>query len=117
MTYIYIHHLPSPPLNTYIEDLYYWDGPPPYPRLKVAPIPSLHLMVNLGDTFKVYGPNRAEPIATCTESWAVGLWNTYHIVDWPLNVQFFGIHFKAGGGYPFFELPLCELHNQVVSLD
>ena len=117
MTYTYIHHIPSPPLSAYIDDLYYWGGPPPYQHLKVLPLPSLHLMVNFGDPFQVHKPDQAEPFVTCTESWAVGLWNTYHIVDWPLNVQFFGVHFKAGGVYPFLGLPLSELHNQVVSLD
>ena len=117
MTYTYIDHIPSPPLNAYIDDLYYWNGPPPYPRMKVLPLPSLHLMVNFGDPFQVHNPDQTEPFVTCTESWALGLWNRYHIVDWPLNVQFFGVHFKAGGVYPFLGLPLSELHNQVVSLD
>lgn len=117
MPYTYIHHIPSPPLNTYIDDLYYWDGPAPYLRMKVLPMPSLHLMVNFGHAFQVYEPDRAELFTTCTESWAVGLWSTYHVVNWPQNVRFFGVHFKAGGGYPFLRQPLSELHNQVVSLD
>ncbi|MFQ4143815.1 hypothetical protein [Chlorogloeopsis sp. ULAP02] len=28
-----------------------------------------------------------------------------------------GVHFKAGGGTPFFALPTGELHNQILSLD
>jgi AraC-like DNA-binding protein len=28
-----------------------------------------------------------------------------------------GVHFKAGGGAPFFALPVGELHNQILSLD
>jgi len=117
MTYTYISHIPSPPLNAYINDLYYWRGPAPYSRLKVLPLPSSLLMVNLGDAFQVHKPNQIEPSAACKESWAVGLWDMYHIVDWPTHVRFYGIHFKAGGAYPFFRLPLSELHNQVVSLD
>jgi AraC-like DNA-binding protein len=113
----YIGHVPSPPLNTYIDDLYFWCGSAPYSHLKALPMPSLHLMVNFGDAFRVYEPDQAEPVATCTESWAMGLLSTYHIVDWPPNVQFFGIHFKPGGVYPFLGLPLSELHNQVVPLD
>ncbi len=113
----YTRYVPSPPLNSYIYDLYYLNGPAPYPRLKVFPMPVLHLMVNFGDDFQVQEPQQAEPFATCTESWSVGLWSTYHIVDWPLNVQFFGVHFKPGGAYPFLQLPLSDLHNQVVSLD
>jgi len=80
-------------------------------------MPALHLMVNFGDAFQVYEPDQPVPFATCTESWTVGLWSTYHIVDWPANVKFFGVHFKAGGVYPFLRHPLSELHNRVVSMD
>lgn len=114
---VYISHIPSPLLTTYIDDLYYIDGTAPYSRLKALPMPSLHLMVNFSDTFRVYEPDQSQPVATCTESWVMGLLSTYHIVDWPPNVQFFGIHFKPGGVYPFLSLPLSELHNQVVPLD
>jgi AraC-like DNA-binding protein len=113
----YIPHIPAPPLNAYIDDLYYIDGLPPYPRLKALPMPSLHLMVNLGDAFRVYETDQSQPVATCTESWAMGLLSTYHLVDWPLNIQFFGVHFKPGGVYPFLGIPLSELHNQIVPLD
>jgi hypothetical protein len=49
----YISHIPAPPLNTYIYDLYHIDGQSPYPRLKVSPDAMLHLMVNLGQPFEV----------------------------------------------------------------
>lgn len=117
MTYTYISHVPSPPLDAYIDDFYYWAGPAPYARLKVMPIPSLHVMVNLGQPFEVYGHDQPQPFTTCTDAWAVGLWSTSHIVHWPQKVDFLGVHFKPGGAYPFFRQPLSELHNQVVSLD
>src|SRR5262249_28858708 len=107
-------HVPAPPLNAYIDDLYYLDGATPYPRQKVLPHPSLNLMVNLADAFAVSDSNHPQPFVTCSESWWVGLWTTYHVVDWPPNVQFYGVHFKPGGVYPFLQFPLSELHNQVV---
>ena len=113
----YIRHIPSPPLNSYVDDFYYIDGPAPYSRLKVPPMPSLHLMFNLGQPFLVYAPDAAVPYATCTESWWIGLWNSYYIIDWPTPVQFFGIHFKPAGLYPFLPFPLSELHNRVVPVD
>jgi AraC-like DNA-binding protein len=117
MTYTYISRIPAPPLSAYIDDIYYWDGPPPYPRLKVVPIPALHLMVNLGDAFQVFEPDKNKPSAICSESWAVGIWNVYHTVVWPTQVKFYGVHFKASGLYPFLGFPLSEMFNQVVSLD
>ena len=114
---IYMSHNPSPPLNSYIDDLYYMDGPAPHSRLKTFPLPFLHLMVNFGQPFSVSTSDQVQPFATCTQSWWVGMFNSYHIVDWPSSVQFFGIHFKPGGAAPFLHLPLSELHNQVVALD
>jgi AraC-like DNA-binding protein len=113
----YISCIPSPPLNAYIDDLYYLDGPASYPRQKVLPVASSNLMINLGYPFDVYGPDQAEPFITCTHSWWVGIWSTYHSVDWPLNVQFFGVHFKPGGAFPFLQFPLSEMNSQVVPLD
>jgi AraC-like DNA-binding protein len=113
----YACYIPSSPLDYYIDDLYYLDGPAPYPRQKVLPVASSNVMINLGHPFQVFEPDKAEPFVTCTESWWVGVWSTYHTVDWPLNVQLFGIHFKPGGAYPFLQLPLSELNGQVVPLD
>lgn len=112
----YKRHIPGEPLRPYIEDLYYFDGPPPHPRLKVLPMPSLNLMVNLGRPFR-FSPMDVQQETLCTESWWVGIWSTYHVVEWPQQVRFFGVHFKPGGVYPFLKLPLSELHNQVVPLD
>jgi AraC-like DNA-binding protein len=74
-------------------------------------------MINLGDSFDVYGPGQAKPFITCKDSWWVGIWNTYHSVDWPSSVRLFGVHFKPSGAYPFLQFPLSELNGQVVSLD
>jgi len=113
----YIRYIPSPPLNAYVDDLYYLEGPASYPRQKVLPVASSNLMINLGSPFHVYEPDQAEPFITCTDSWWVGIWSTYHSVDWPLSVQFFGVHFKPGGAYPFLQFPLSEMNSQVVPLD
>ena len=113
----YIRYIPSPPLNAYIEDLYYLDGPAPYPRQKVMPVASSNLMVNLGDSFDVYRPDQTEPFITCTDSWWVGVWSTYHAVDWPPTVRLFGAHFRPGGAFPFLQVPLSEINGRVVPLD
>jgi len=113
----YLSCIPSPPLAAYIDDLYYLDGPASYRRQKVLPVASSNLMINLGDPFDVYAPDQVKPFMTCSDSWWVGIWNTYHSVDWPPNVKFFGVHFKSGGAYPFLRFPLSEMNRQVVPLD
>lgn len=111
-----VHH-PSPPLTAYIHSIYYLDGPRPYPHEKILPAAWLDLKFNLGSTIQAFEADQTEPFMACTESWSVGLWSVYHIVDWPLDTRFFGVSFKPGGAYPFLQIPLSELHNRVVSLD
>lgn len=113
----HISHIPARPLSDYIDDIYYLDGVSPYPRLKVSPVPSLNLMVNMGQPFDVYTADQAAPFATCTESWWIGQWNRYYIVDWSQPVRFYGVHFKPAGVFPFLRLPMSELSNQVVPVD
>jgi AraC-like DNA-binding protein len=112
-----IYHNPSPPLDTYIERLYYLDGPMPYSHERIIPDPRLDLKFSFGGTIRAYKEDNPEPLAICSDSWWVGLWNTYHVVEWPSNVQFFGILFKPGAAYPFLGIPVSELHSNVVALD
>jgi AraC-like DNA-binding protein len=113
----YIRHIPSPPLDTYIDYFYYLDGSMPYRREKVLPTGWLDLEVNLGDAIQIYDASGTKSVATCVDSWWVGVWSTYGTVEWPLSIQLIGIHFKPGGAYPFLKFPLSELHNQIVSAD
>ena len=32
----YLQHIPRAPLNAYIDDMYYLDGPAPYARLRLV---------------------------------------------------------------------------------
>jgi AraC-like DNA-binding protein len=117
MTYSYIRHIPSPPLDKHIDYFYYLDGSKPYPYEKILPTGWLDLEINFGGPIQVYDASETTAVATCVDSWLAGVWSTYGTVEWPLNIQLFGIHFKPGGAYPFLKFPLSELHNQIVSAD
>jgi AraC-like DNA-binding protein len=113
----YIRHIPSPPLNSYIDYFYYLDGSRPYPREKILPTGWLDLEINFGGPIQVYDASGTRRVATCVETWWAGVWSTYGTVEWPSNIQLLGIHFNAGGAYPFLKFPLSELHNQIVWAD
>jgi AraC-like DNA-binding protein len=113
----FLRYTPAPPLNAYINQFYYLDCPMPYPREKILPLPWVDLKVNFGGEFRAYRQDCAEPFTTCTDSWWLGLWSSYHIVEWPPDIELFVVDFKPGGAYPFLQLPLVELHNQAVALD
>ena len=110
-------HIPSAPLNIYINSMWYSEGPAPFRRLKSMPMPSLHMQINFGESFKMYRPDATAPFIVGAESWSVGLCNEYTIMEWPERIQVLNVSFRPGGAYPFMQLPLSELHNQFVSLD
>jgi hypothetical protein len=45
--------VPRPPLDGLIDDLYYLEGAPPYPRLTLPPMAGAVLIVNLGAPFRI----------------------------------------------------------------
>jgi AraC-like DNA-binding protein len=113
----FILHIPAPPLNTFIKALYVPAGSMPYAREKILPVPWVDLKINFGGPVAVSNSDHAETLVSFCESWVVGLWSTYHLVEWLPDMHFVGVSFKPGGAFPFLRLPLSELHNQVVSLD
>jgi hypothetical protein len=50
----FISHIPSPPLNFYINSFYYPNESLPLPREKILPLPGLDLKINFGGDFQVY---------------------------------------------------------------
>lgn len=79
-------------------------------------MPSEHLMVNLGEPYRMHDADRATPPIICAESWCMGLWTRYYVVSWAPPIRLVGVHFKPAGLYPFLQVPLSELHDQVVPL-
>ncbi|QPC82245.1 AraC family transcriptional regulator [Phototrophicus methaneseepsis] len=112
----YIRYIPLPPLNRYIEHLYYLDGQMPFPQEHILPVPLLDLKINLGGAFRMYDEERAG-CQTLTESWLVGLYGVSHRIEWPSDLCLYGVRFKPGGAYPLAGLPMSELYNQVVPLE
>jgi AraC-like DNA-binding protein len=111
--------IPAPPLAAYVERLWYCEGQAPYPRLKVLPVPSLHLMINLGDACRVYGPgaNRTGPGVAGDAIWAAGLRSACHVMDLPRDVRALNVSFIPSGAYPFLQMPLGELRDRVAPLE
>ena len=113
----YIRYKPSPPLDSYINYLYYLEGARPYLHEKILPLPVLDMKINLGGAVHVYDSDHSDRCGVFAESWWVGLWTVPHALDWPHDLRLFGVNFKPFGAYPFLQFPLSELQNQIVPLD
>jgi AraC-like DNA-binding protein len=113
---LYVSRVPRAPLDGLIDDLYYLEGTPPYPRLMLPPMPGALLIVNLGAPFRVrVGTDRelAEyadgiVITTPTRAFEFG---------YPPSTRSVGVHFKAWGPAPFLPMPAVELCDRPATLE
>jgi AraC-like DNA-binding protein len=114
---VYVQHIPSPPLDRYIECLFYMEGWMPFRQEKIPPTPALNLQINLGDALHMYeSDHRSSPISL-TESWLGGLYGVHHSIDWTSYMRMYGARFKPNGAHPFLDFPLTEVYNRIVALD
>jgi AraC-like DNA-binding protein len=119
MHMIYYTYLPRPPLSQFVEFLWFREG---YnvskAQARLLPIGSMELVINLrSDTIPLFNRHSRKQCGNARGSMICGVHSEGFIVDIDSKVCVMGVHFKAGGGAPFFPLPSGELHNQIVSLD
>jgi AraC-like DNA-binding protein len=108
--------VPRPPLDGLIDDLYYLEGAPPYPRLTLPPMPAAVLIVNLGAPFRVRAGTDIEAaeyadgvvVTTPTRALEFG---------YPPGTRSVGVHFKPWGPAPFLPMPAAELCDRPVTLE
>jgi AraC-like DNA-binding protein len=96
---------PGPPLADFVDFLWLYDGyVAPHAQERLLPAGTMELVFRLDadgtDVAGLMGP-RSEFLALDTSR--------------PFSA--IGVHFRPGGGFPFFGVPGCELHNRSVTLE
>ncbi|WP_205315824.1 helix-turn-helix domain-containing protein [Nonomuraea lactucae] len=112
----YVSRVPRPPLDGLIDDLYYLEGAPPYPRLTLPPMPSAVLILNLGAPFRIRAGNDIETaeyadgcvVTTPTRAFEFG---------YPPGTRSVGVHLKPWGLAPFLPMPAAELCDRPVTVE
>lgn len=110
----YVSRVPQPPLDQLVDDLYYLEGNPPYPRFKLPPMPSAVLILNLGDRFRI-GTSGARP-AEFADGCLLTTGTRHLEFSYPAYTRSVGVHFKPWGWAPFVGIPgseVCDLHLTV----
>lgn len=114
----YLSRKPAPPLDRFIDDLYCLSGEPGHRRrLSVPPMPSAHLMINLGEPARLCDSEPAIPDAVLTDGWFMGMWTRRFTVEYGRTVHVVGVHFKPWGLAPFVTMPMSELRDRWVPVD
>ena len=90
----------------------------PHPRERLLPDGSVELVINLHDErVPVYTAGDLDRCEVFRGGVVAGPHSHFFAIDTATELNVVGVHFKAGGAYPFFKLPSGELHNLHVGLD
>ena len=113
----YVSRVPAPPLDRFVDDIYCLSGVPAHRRMNVPPMPSSHLLVNLGEPVRLRDPGTTAPPVVLTDGLFAGLWTRRLLVEYPDRVRLAGVHFKPWGLSPFVGRPAAEFRDRCVPLD
>jgi len=110
---------PQPPLCDLVALLWYCEGAvQPHAKERVLPDGSMELVINLReDSLRVYDRNNPLRYQNFGHSVVVGTHSQFVVIDTANQASLMGVHFKAGGAFPFFMVPVDELRDVHVSLD
>ena len=108
----FVSYRPGPPLNEFVE--YVWlieDGQAP--RLeKILPSGTIELVVNLkNDEIHIHDPERPERFQRLSGAVFSGTYSRSFICNAQQHEAIMGVHFKAGGAFPFLGANASELTN------
>ena len=96
---------PGPPLSGFVDSFWIYEGyAPPHGRERLLPTGTTELV------FTVDAKGRVA-------SGVAGARSECLLLDTSTPFSVIAVHFRPGGGYPFFGAPSTELHNRSVTLD
>lgn len=103
------YRMPRAPLAPFVEMLWLHEGyVRPHPRERLLPNATMELVIGLKDGARADDTRGTTLVGAHSQSW---------VLDTSEAISVIGVHFKAGGGFPFFAMPAGELHNLRVPLD
>ena len=116
---LYLAHKPSPPLSDFVDLFWLYEGyDVPHKRERLLPDGTVELVINLKeDRIRVYDSDQAKQFQTIPGCVVSGPRSEFFVIDTDSEACTIGVHFKAGGAFPFFRFPPAELSNQSVGLD
>jgi AraC-like DNA-binding protein len=114
----YVGRTASPPLDAFVERIWYCSGAPLHTRERVLPGGgAVDLLVNLAEDQIPSDP--ANPAAVRAHSGAVfrGTSTQGFTYDPRLRASMLGVHFRPGGAFPFLGISPSEIVDGQVQLD
>lgn len=113
------HYKPAPPLDRFVSVIWMMESAAaPHARERLLPDGSVEMVFNLqDDRIPVYSRQGLDKCEIFRGSVICGPHSRFFAINTAKDLNVVGVHFKAGGAYPFFKLPAGELHNAHVGLE
>jgi AraC-like DNA-binding protein len=114
----YLEHHPAPPLDCFVENIWYWEGDAPgHPKDTVMASGRVGILINLkSDALAWYGGERFATRNTLKGISLCGTHSRAFAID-AYQPHMLGVQFRPGGSFPFFAPPAREFQDAHISLD
>ena len=112
-------HIPQPPLSEFIHFLWLYDGySQPHAKERILPSGEMQLVINLlEDESRFYDNEDPERCHRFRGALLYGSHSQYQVIDTAEQASVIGVHFRAGGAFPFLRVPAGELRETTLSLE
>jgi AraC-like DNA-binding protein len=117
---LFFRQIPKPPLNEFVGLFWFYDRytAGDHKQERLMPDGSVELVINLRENeSRIYDRRDLNSFNRFPGAVVCGPQSKFFVIDTAQQASVVGIHFKPGGAFPFFRLPLDELHNVHVSLE
>lgn len=114
---IFETHTLKKPLVHYIESIFYYKGfKPDHSIERVVPTGHLFIIFELdGFEYHTFDRDTLKPNGTYKNVWISGIHKDYLSISAHQDSEMLVIQFKTNGANPFFNIPINELNNKVIS--
>jgi AraC-like DNA-binding protein len=118
MTMEYVGRTPSPPLDAFIDRIWYCADADPRARERVLPSGgSLGLAINLADDeIRIHDPTHPGSVRTLPSAVVSGTFTRSFLTDPRPRTSLVGVHFRPGGAFAFLGISPSEIVDAHVPL-
>ena len=114
---LYVSYQPGPPLNEFIDNFWLIEGGQARRLEKILPCGTSELVVNLkNDEIHIHDPQQPERYRRFSGAVFSGTYSQSFICNGLQHEAIMGVHFKAGGAFPFLNTEASELTNEHANL-
>ncbi|HEY7112220.1 MAG TPA: DUF6597 domain-containing transcriptional factor, partial [Thermoanaerobaculia bacterium] len=114
-----LHRTPAPPLSDFVALLWLYETDrPSHEKERALPTGTAELVINLReDETRLYDAGDIEKCLRFPGAVVCGPQSEFFVIDTEEQIATVGVHFKAGGIFPFVEPPSHEIAGSHVALE